>query len=135
MQLAYYCKDWSLCIIKIYEIQCESLWKYSNCYNCVLFVIQLEKNVEYITLHDGVSEKSPVIYNLTGKMDEIIIRGTKRNMFIISYRKNINMEKGFAADISFGNIYSHGKIFDCFVTKTAKDVAVAVHYLPYNLEI
>ena len=57
-------------------------------------------------MHDGVSEKSPVIYNLTGKLDEINTRGTKRSMFIISYRRNINMEKGFVADISFGNIYT-----------------------------
>ena len=102
MQLAYHCKDWSICIIKIYQIQCESLLKYSNCYNCVLFVIQLEKNIDFIRIHDGVSEKSPLIYNLTGKMDVINIRGTKRSMFIVYARKNIKMNTGFVADIIFG---------------------------------
>ena len=82
---------------------CVFVRKYLNSYNPVLFVIQLEKNIDYITFHDGVSEKSPLIYNLTGKMEVINIRGTKESMFIVYGRKYTKMDTGFVADIIFGN--------------------------------
>ena len=67
------------------------------------FIIQLEKNNDYIIFYDGISEKSKVIYNLTGEINETYILSSKRNMFIIYYRKNDNIDKGFEAKIMFGN--------------------------------
>ena len=67
------------------------------------FIIQLEKNNDYIIFYDGISEKSKVIYNLTGEINETYILSSKRNMFIVYYRKNDNIDKGFEAKIMFGN--------------------------------
>ena len=69
------------------------------------FIIQLEKNNDYIIFYDGISEKSKVIYNLTGEINETYILSSKRNMFIVYYRKNDNIDKGFEAKIMFGNKY------------------------------
>ena len=69
------------------------------------FILQLEKDNDYIIFYDGISEKSKVIYNLTGEINETYILSTKRNMFIVYYRKNVDIDKGFEAKIMFGNKY------------------------------
>ena len=69
------------------------------------FILQLEKDNDYIIFYDGISEKSKVIYNLTGEINETYILSTKRNMFIVYYRKNFDIDKGFEAKIMFGNKY------------------------------
>lgn len=69
------------------------------------FIIQLEKNNDYIIFYDGISEKSKVIYNLTGEINETYILSSKRNIFIVYYKKNDNIDKGFEAKIMFGNKY------------------------------
>ena len=64
--------------------------------------MQLERDVDYITIYDGVSEKSPIICSLTGILNETNISSATRSMFIIYYKKNINEDEGFSAEIVFG---------------------------------
>ena len=63
------------------------------------FLLQLEDIIDYLSIHNGGSDNSEMVANLTGQMNDTKISISGNQMFLVFQTDNKIVRKGFHAFI------------------------------------
>ena len=65
----------------------------------MVFLLQLENTNDYLSIHNGGSDDSEMVANLTGQMNDTKISISGNQMFLVFKTNNEIVSKGFHAMI------------------------------------
>ena len=82
------------------------------------FLLQLENTNDFLDIHDGGSDDSEMVANLTGQMNDTKISISGNQMFLVFKTNNETIAKGFHASIvesKFSEIRNYSQ-FNAFIS-------------------
>ena len=74
------------------------------------FLLQLEDKNDYLSIHNGGSDDSEIVANLTGQMNDTTISISGNQMFVVFKTNNEIVSKGFHALIIESKYFVENKL-------------------------
>ena len=74
------------------------------------FLLQLEDKNDYLSIHNGGSDDSEIVANLTGQMNDTTISISGNQMFVVFKTNHKIVAKGFHALVLESKYYDHNKL-------------------------
>ena len=71
------------------------------------FLLQLEDTNDYLSIHNGGSDDSEIVANLTGQMNDTTISISENQMFVVFKTNHGIVGKGFHALIMESKYFQH----------------------------